>query len=41
MFILKQFFFSKKIHIMGVGNSNEGTKYEKTTNFNLEQFYFI
>ena len=38
----KMFFFSKPpTHIMGVVNFNGGTKYEKTTNFNLKQFYFI
>ena len=26
---------------MGVVNFNGGAKYEKTTNFNLKQFYFI
>ena len=41
MIILKKVFFSKKKHIMGVENFNGGVKYEKTTNFNLEQFYFI
>ena len=41
MFYEKHFRFKKTPHIMGVENFNEGTKYEKTTNFNLEQFYFL
>ena len=41
MFIIEKIFFKKPPHIMGVENFNEGAKYEKTTNFNLEQFYFI
>ena len=41
MFMLKKFFFKKISQIMTVVNSNKGTKYEKATNFNLKQFYFI
>ena len=41
MFILKKIFIKQKTHIMSVENFNGGAKYEKTTNFNLEQFYFI
>ena len=37
----KKCFFRKKNHIMGVENFNGGAKYEKTTNFNLEQLYSI
>ena len=37
MFILKKIFFYKT-HIMDVENFNRGAKYEKTINFNLEQF---
>ena len=31
----------KKNNIIGIENFNGGAKYEKTTNFNLEEFYFI
>ena len=34
-------FILKKKHIIGVENFNGGVKYEKTTNFNLGQLYFI
>ena len=40
MFILKTNLFFNYLHIMGVVNFNGGAKYEKTTNFNLQQFYF-
>ena len=33
---------TKKIsHIVGVENLNGGAKYKKTTNFNIEHFFFI
>ena len=41
MFILEKNFFSKNHHIMNVENFNGGAKYEKMTNFNLEQFFYI
>ena len=40
MIVQKKFFF-KKAHIMGVENFNGGAKYEKITNLNLEQFFYI
>ena len=40
MFILKKIFF-KKTHIIVAENFNEGAKYKKTINFNLERFYLI
>ena len=41
MLILKNLFFQKNFHIMGVVNFNGDTKYEKCNKFNLEQLYFI
>ena len=41
MFIVKKNFFKQTPHIMGIENFNGGAKCKKTTNFNLEQFYFI
>ena len=40
MFILRKNVF-KKNRIMYVVNFNGDAKYGKTTNFNLQQFYFI
>ena len=33
--------YTKKNHIMGVKNFNGSAKYEKITNFNLEQFFIF
>ena len=45
MYIIKKLFFSKKKgkskQYNGYSKFQWGAKYEKATNFNLEQFYFI